>query len=37
LGDVVGQARYNDSGDPWHNCKSTRCHAPVKNKIRKRP
>ena len=37
LGDVVGQARYNDSGDPWHDSKSTEYHAPVKNKIRKRP
>jgi hypothetical protein len=37
LGDVVGQARYNDSGDPWHDSKSTEYHAPVKNKIGKRP
>jgi hypothetical protein len=37
LGNVVGQARYDDSGDPWHNSKSTEYEAPVKNKISKRP
>lgn len=37
LGNVVGQARYNDSGDPWHDIKSTEYLASVKNKIGKRP
>jgi hypothetical protein len=37
LGNVVGQARYDDSGDPWHGSKSTEYEPPVKNEISKRP